>query len=368
MAKQRAARGDQKADAARLLHAATRERVAVATDDLFLPESLGLSERHRATMTSLLARLIRAIEDDLRLSLAAHFEESRHPAVHASLSSVRIELALPILASSLALRDPDLISLLLRRVEEDRVHRMAQLAPRRAGRSLLEQLVRDRDEEVANAAMAILIAQTRRLDRFQEPVIVSPELPAEIEHRLVWTVAAALRVYLITRQNVEPADADQALASAAQDRLAVYDESEGLEARCLQLARRLNALGKLDDSFLSRAVADGSLPLLLAALAVRCTLSYEAAWEVMSDPRGEGPAFLLRACDLGRDQAAPILEALAGSAPPGTEDMLLVRQVELFDRLTAEEARGAITLWQVDPAYRAAVARVSSRRMGNNRG
>jgi hypothetical protein len=45
--------------------------------------------------------------------------------------------------------------------------------------------------------MAVLVARSRRLDRFQEPVLARTELPAELQHRLVWTIAAARRAYLV---------------------------------------------------------------------------------------------------------------------------------------------------------------------------
>lgn len=358
----RVSKRESKADAARLLHAAARERVAAALADLFLPESLGLSDEYRTTMAALLARLVRSVEDDLRGALAERFDASLHPGVNAALVSPRVELVLPILASSDALRDAELISLLLRRVEEHRVHRAARSHAQPEDGGLLLRWVRDRDTALARAAMAVLVAESRRLDRFQEPIIATPELPAELEHRLVWTVAAALRVYLVTRQSVDPAVADAAIAEAAAARLAAYDEGEGLEARAIQLARRLEALEQLSDGVLARMMAEGHFLLLLAMIGLRCGLSLDAVWEVLSDPRGSGPAFLLRAAGVAREEAGPILLGLADAASAANPDGRVIHQMDLFDGMTEEEASAAISLWQVDPAYRAAVGRVGSRR------
>ena len=63
--------------------------------------------------------------------------------------------------------------------------------------------------------MALLVAQSRRLDRFQEPLIPSPELPVELEHRLVWTLRGAFRAWLIERHGIAADAADDALAAAA---------------------------------------------------------------------------------------------------------------------------------------------------------
>src|SRR5688572_30825458 len=106
--------------AARLL-AAARERLSVAAADLALPGPLRLSEWHRATISALLAGLVRGIEDELRAALASRLADRE--AVHAALTSAHVPIALPILEGSPALRDPALIGALLRRAEEHRLHR-----------------------------------------------------------------------------------------------------------------------------------------------------------------------------------------------------------------------------------------------------
>src|SRR5262245_17190851 len=119
--------GKRGTDSARLLHATVRERLLAALSDLFVPVRFRLTEWHRVTMVSLLARVVRSIEDEIRSRLLTVFVEDDHPALHAALSSWHVEIALPILESSAALRDPELVSFLLRRVEEHRLHRAAQL-------------------------------------------------------------------------------------------------------------------------------------------------------------------------------------------------------------------------------------------------
>jgi hypothetical protein len=126
--------------------------------------------------------------------------------------------------------------------------------------------------------------------------------------------------------------------------------------------QRLHYLERLTDELMLDCLRDGHLLLFLAALALRCRLSLEAIWEVLLDPRGTGPAFLLRAAGIGRGEAGPILLLLAGGVPTNNEDDLVARQLETFDGMSQEEARGAISLWTVDAAYRLAVGRVSSRR------
>lgn len=343
------------------LYGAARERLAVAAADLFLPDGLRLTEWHRSSMSALLVRLVRSIEDELRARLALSFPESTHPELNAALTASHVEIALPILLQSRALRDPDLVGLLLRRSEEHRLYR-AMNGPAAVPDAILRELVQDPDALLAEAAMAVLVGRSRRLDRFQEPTIASPELPAEIEHRLVWTIAAALRSYLREHHAVLPSDTDSALAEAAAGCLATHDESESLESRCLMLVRHLERLDRLSNAFIVRSL-EGGLPLLLAAIASRCGLAPDAAWEILSDPEDRGGVLLLRAAGLAHGDAGTILFALSGMVGVNDEEELAGR-LDLFDAVDEAEARGALGIWRIDPAYRAAIANVADAGVG----
>ena len=348
MSDQRPSRSD-KGDHARLLQAASRERLSVAVADLALPEKLRLSDWQRTTVSALLAKLVRTIEDELRTSLADAPLAKRHDALHAALTSAHVAIAAQILERSAAHADPQLIAALIRRAEEHRRFRA-----RTGETALLLELLRDGDEAVAEQAMAIVIAQSRRFDGFSEPVAARTELAAELEHRLVWRVAAALRHYMVERHAVAPAQADEAVVAAAERLLAAYDEGDSLEARSLRLARRLHETGRLADEFVERALGEGIFPLFLAALAVRARLSYASAWEILSDPGGRGAVLLLRAAGIARSHAAAILLGL------GDSEAKVETQVDLFDVTEDSAAREALGLWRVNPGYREALAEVAA--------
>ena len=348
-------RGRQ-SDAARLLLAAARERFAVAATDLLLPDSARLTEWQRLTAAALLTRLIHGIEDDLRARLAAKFEA--YPDVHAALSSARVPIALPILERAQVLRDADLGNVLVRRVEE---HRFWKAHAPAEGQDLLFELVRDRDEVVAAEAMELVIARSRRFDRFQEPDMGQVELPAELQHKLVWLVAASLRHYIVQQHGLSAVDG--IIEEAAGALVASHDEGTILEAHATRLARRLAGTGRLDGAILVRILSEGMLPLFIAGAASLCGLDYAAAWEVIADPRGRGPAILLRAAGVEREEAATVL-LLANSHGPlvsGAEGDATLAQLELYDGLDRASAEEVLRLWRAAPGYRAAVARVSTR-------
>jgi uncharacterized protein (DUF2336 family) len=347
---------DRKSDAARLLLAAARERFAVAATDLLLPDQARLNEWQRLTAARLLSRLVHTVEDDLRVRLAARFEA--HEALHAALASAHVPIALPILERAQVLRDPELTTVLVRRVEEHRFWK-ARL-PEQADEYLFE-LVRDGDAGVAADAMELVIARSRRFDRFEEPCMARVELPADLQHKLVWLVAAALRQYIV--QHHQPGAVDAAVEQAAAAIIADYDEGQSFEALAMRLARRLARARRLDGAMLARIIEDGVLPFFIAGLSVLCGLDPAAAWEVLSDPRGRGPALLLRAAGLEREAAAAIFLALNARGPllSGSEGDAAAAQLELFDTIDDASAREVLRLWQAHPDYRASVARISTR-------
>ncbi|HEX2762874.1 MAG TPA: DUF2336 domain-containing protein [Allosphingosinicella sp.] len=335
--------GGERDGAAQLL-AASRARVSAAATDLALPERLRLSDRQRSALAHLVSRLIGDIEDEIRSALLASVTGAP---VRAALSSAAVPIALPILETSGLLSDPALIALLLRRAEEHR------LARGRDG-ALLTELSGDPEEAVSAAAISLIVAQSRRLDAFQEPLVGSVDLPAELLHMIAWTVAAAIRRYLVQVQNLPGSDADEAVAAAVSRLLAGCDEGDGVDAQALRLARLLGVRARLDDAFVARAAEEGALPLFLAALSLRAEIDFSAAWEILAEPSGRGAVILLKGAGVMRQPAVSALLALAEREEP------VAAQLDLFDTLSDDEARRLVSLWRRDPAYRGAVARLAA--------
>lgn len=337
-------RSNGERDGAAQLLASARARVAAAATDLALPERLRLTDRQRSALAHLVSRLIGDIEDELRSALAAGIAV---PAVRAALSSAALPIALPILEEAGLLADPALIALLLRRAEEHRLARGAEGA-------LLTELAGDPEAPVSAAAVSLLVAQSRRLDAFQEPLLAGGDLPAELLHMTVWTVAAALRRYLVAVHELPAAEADEAVAGAATDFLATFDEGDGVDAHALRLALLLRARNRIDDPFLARAAQEGALPLFLAALSLRAEVDVTGTWEILAEPSGRGSVLILRAAGVTRSAAVAILLAFAGR-----EDAI-APQLDLFDTVSEDEAIRLVSLWRRDPAYRGAVARLAA--------
>lgn len=327
---------------------APARRLENATADLFLRPDHRISDRVRASASATRDALVAAIERDLRLFLAPRLADRAE--LGASLASASVAIALPLLADTQALRHPPLVAILLRRAEEFVLaERIRSVAPQRS-----QPLIDDADPGIASAAMALLIADSRRLDRFGEPLLLADDLPAELAHWLVWQVAAALRHYLCAQHGLSEADADVSVTAAAQAVLAAHDEGRGLYAAAAWLAERLKAAGRIDGTLLATLLSAGKLSAFTAALASAAGLSQDEAWAVLADPAQGGAALLLRAAGVAREEAGTILLLLRG------DEEGAARELARFDACDRDAARQAVAPLALLPEYRAALASIDA--------
>lgn len=347
-------------DPARLLLAAGLDRFSTAAADLHLSEEERLTEWQRLTASALLHGLVRSLEDAIRVSILQH---SGGQAAASVLRTAQPSLARPLLERAHVFQDADLGRLLVRRVEEHRFWKEHSAA---SGEDFLTTLSREAVEPIASEALDLLILRSRRLDRFQEPRLGHEDLPASLHHRLTWMTAAALRHCLVQDFLVPAGEADAGIGEAASRLVDLYDEAATPEAGQIRLAQALLDAGRLEGADLAAFLDEGQLSLFIAALSLRCSLDYLSTWEVLADPRGEGSALLLRYGGVERSAAARILLALnsKGRLFSGQEGDAAARQLDVYDNMTSEDAFQVLQLWRVDPAYRAAIARLSTRRSG----
>lgn len=347
------------ADAGRAADGA-RQRLSTTLVDLFLPGDTRLSDQQRIAMKRILGALVRVVEDEFRQRLIDTLGDGGRPELVAALSIARIEIAAPILERARLLHDPELVAVLLRRADE---HRLATALSRTSdreaeGSALIDRLLDHPEPAIAEAAMALLIAESRRFDRFGDAIVARTDLPAELQHRFVWWVAAALRDYMVERHGVDPVAADRPLVAAATAMLAGYDETETLEGRAFKLAYRLRLEGELDDQLLPEALSEGRLALFIAALGLRAGIEGGATWDIVADPSGARLAVLLCALDCPRDIAGSILLRLA--IADGRDEAELANHLDAFDNLDSFRAREALRPWRVDGDYRRAIAALAS--------
>jgi hypothetical protein len=343
-----------------LAHAAAADsrvqaRLGVAIDDFFLPEEARLDDRTRAGMAAVLSALIDTVEGDLRQHgaklLAGRGETALAAALEETGSSVSSRLA-----EAGLVRDLDLMRELVGRVRQDVLREaLPAVAPDDGERpSLLARLVGLRDSVVAGSAMAVLIADSRRRAAGFEGQLVRTDLPAELHHRLVWWVAAALRERLGDQAGPALPALDRALAEAATRALAAHDEGDRLEAAATRLAAALDAHVDELPELLTEALGDRRPALFIALVAEASGLDYLLARELVLDPAGDRLWLLLRGLELPRETIARIGLALCEGDPRRSLDAF-ADTLDAVVAVSPEDARAALAPLKLHPDYRAAI-------------
>lgn len=275
-------------------HADDRLRVAIA--DFFLADAARLDDRTRIAMAATLGDLVQAVEGALR-----HHAARLLLAREAAPLSAAIEAEEPSIFQRLAqagvLRDPELMRELLGRVQQDLLtDALSGESPDDPDRpSLLPRLAGAADRVISASAVALMTAESRRRVAPTPGQPAVTDLPAELHHRVIWWVAAAIRESMGPLESESQALLDRALVDAALRSIAAHDEGDRLEATALRLASALDPQASELAILLVEALADRRLSLFIALLARALGLDYSDAREIVLDRDGSRFWLVLRA-------------------------------------------------------------------------
>jgi len=334
------------------------ERFSAALIDLFHPGGYRLNEFECVLMRRLLDQLVAAVEDDLRVRLLVAPEVAESEGFCASLGAGHVAIARPILDRARLLHDPDLVAALLRRSDEYTIVKRLRADAVVAENGVLGNLLESDDKRLVEAAMRLLIAESRRNDRFDAPLLAPGDLHVAVHRRLVWNTAAALREYGIREHGLDAPGLDRAMVEAGEAVLAEQTRGETLESAAMILAEALAAIG---DSVLVEALSGARLALYVALLARRTDIGFEAALDIACDPQVGRHAALLRSTGVGRDAAAHLLLTLerATREDQGAGETLAAQWIEIYDALPCEAAREAVLQWRSHNGYYSALSALS---------
>lgn len=345
-----------------------RRQLVQNITDLYLVDSDRLSDHERSMMSDILCKLMQDIEMEVKRQLALQVAElDKVPEeLVVMLGNDDIEVARPILEKSNLLKDPDLVEIVRRRSDE---HRMA-IAIRNGlsaevasalviygDEDVIEALIRNKDAEISQSAMEYLVAESERMDRFQEPLITRADLPPEFAHRMFWWVSAALRQHILLNYRIDQASLDTAIQDAARIAIERQAESEGANDKAMLLVKRMNQAGELDIPFLVQSVRQERTSLFVSGLALMARIPVNMCWRIFSDRGGESLAVVFRAIGMERGDFAAIflliLQARAGGQPQ--DPSILKTIMELYDRIDQRTADAALSYWRRDLGYQSAI-------------
>ncbi|MFL6736926.1 MAG: DUF2336 domain-containing protein [Sphingomonas sp.] len=319
--------------------AAGRGRLSTVRLDFFLNPTERLTEQERALMTAMLHCLVGDIAGEVRAAL---------PAGWAGANDDDSQIIDALTRTGL-LDDPQLMMLLLRRADEERIGTAARARTGHREARAIQGLVSHHTGGVSAAAMALILARGRRRDRFGQCLLGFDDLPKETAERLVLSVAAALRRDLAGVRG--PAAADTELAASADRLIDRHDMSRSIEALTAALVATLDAGSGLSDELLLACAQEGEVAFIAEVLARRAGIYGTVALDELLSGKPQQLMSLLRVAGFSRELGAGLLASLGdllGIEDPGAA-------INIYDSMSADEVRAAAS-WIASPrAYRAAL-------------
>jgi len=314
--------------------------LAQTIDDFFIDEDARLDDRTRATLAVTLAAMVAAVEGDLR-----------HRAARSLAAAGEGAPVFDRLIAAGMLRDPAMMRELIDRTRLDLLaDTLTSAAPDDSGvASLLARLTTSADTHVAGAARATMAAEGRRRGLLDTGRLSHTELPAELHHRLVWWVAAAIH------EQLAESDAGRVVADAALRALGGHDESDRVEGAATRLAAAIDPQPGELSALLTHSLGDRSVAVFVALLAF--ALRFDFAVARLLVVAGGDPLWLaLRAIDLDRVTIAKIGLALSGDVEAFAD------QLDAIVAVDPAEARAALAPLALPADFRAATAALAAAR------
>ncbi len=359
-------------------HAALRQLLGLAQDksrssqralvenitDLYITAEGRLSERERALISDILQKLVRELEFEVRKRLAERFAVIPGAPVDlmVMLANDQIDVARPILQGSPVLRDPDLIEIVRHRTRE---HLLAiamrmPLGPdvtdaivERGDEIAIEALLRNQDAAISARSLEYLVAESERIDRFQEPLVRRADLPPRLAARMYWWVSAALRQAILAAFPVNPALVDDIVEETT--RAAIADSRlQSLDDAARRLVDELIGTQILDERFLLQALRSGRPAVFVAGIAKMARLDPRVVRRLVFEPGGQSLAIVCKALGLERSAVANILLLAQRGMVEAAAPTHVATLMEFFDSLDRTRSRAVLQYWRADAEYIAA--------------
>jgi hypothetical protein len=316
-----------------------RGRLSTVRADFFLDPAKRLTEQERALMTAMLHCLVGDVAAELRAAL---------PTGWAGANDDDAALVEALTRAGL-LDQAELIALLLRRADEERIGSAARARSGRREARVLQGLVSHHNGAVSAAAMALILARGRRRDRFGQCLLAFDDLSPQTADRLAHAIAAAMRQDMVAGHGAAAADAE--LPAAATALLERHDNARSIEALSGALVALLDESGLLTDDLLLASAQEGEVAFLAEALGRRAGLVSNVALDALLSANAGDVMALLRVAGCSRELSAGLLAIvgdLLGIDDPGSA-------IGLFDRMTPDEVRASARWLASAPAYRTAL-------------
>lgn len=361
-------------DLARDASAAGRNALFATVKDLFFESEGVLSERERVLMGDILDNLIGDVEKAVRKELAERLAGRRDAPrkLVVALAKDEIEVAHDLLRSSTVLQDVDLIEIIRHRTQAHQLavamrkkvsEEVSQALADTGDDDVITTLLKNDDAAISRGLMAHLVAESKRIDRFQMPLIKRRDLPPDLARKMYWWVSAALRHHIVENFDVDPTVIDDSVEVAVKGALERDDVGSDRPTEAERFADQMAERDRLTEDFMVQILRQGEVSLFEACFAKATDLDLKLARRLLYQPGGEGIAFACKAAGFKPATFADIFQLTRkGLAAKEPFDPRQVSQAtEFFDRLKQDHAIAVIKRYRRDANYLHALDKIEER-------
>lgn len=347
----------------------SRQILAENVLDLVITDEGRLSDRERALIDQVLVKLVGEFEQQLRQKLAEELADSpvAPQALLEMLANDDIEVARPVLQRSKLLSDETLVEIVRQRTREhllciairDSVSvAVSQALIDRDEPEVIEALIQNPKAEISAAAMAYLVAESRRFDQFQEPLLRRTDLPAQLAQNMFWWVSAALRKQILAEHPIKEYELDTLLESVTSDLIANDDEARRLstENTAVSLAKEMENEQQLSPETLVNLLRKQRISAFCASFSILAKVSFSTINRIIHDTDITPFAILCKSTNIPEAYFSAMALLLQSRHTRKQSAMLPPHVLDMFRGLSAENARITLRYWHSDSALQKNVA------------
>ena len=343
---------------------AGRNSLFETVQDLFIKSDGALSDRERAMMGDILRQLIHEVEISVRKDVAdrlAKRDDAPRELVLA-LANDEFEVAHSLLLNNTVLHDLDLIEIVRHRTQAHQLaismrkhvsEEVSDALVETGDTGVITSLLENDDAEISRTSMEYIVAESKRVDTFQNPLINRKDLPPDMTRKMYWWVSAAVRQHIVENFSVDPATIDDSIEGAAKYRFDGTADGVETPSEAEKVVDEIAARNKLTEEFLLTSLRDGEIPLFEASLARAVGIRVKLMRRLLYEPGGEGLAMACKAVGFACETLTTIfrLTREANTANGPFDSRELDRLTNFFDCLKRKNAESVVKRWRRDPEF-----------------
>ena len=352
---------------------AGRNSIFETVQDLFLQKKDVLSDRERAMMGNILHHLIHEVEMSVRKDIASRLAQRDDVPreLILALANDEIEVAHPLLIHCSVLHDSDLIELVRHRTQAHQLaiamrknlsEDVSQSLADTGDVSVITTLIENEDAKMSNSLMEYLVAESKHVDSFQNPLVSRRDLPPNLARKMYWWVSAAVRQHIVENFRVDPTEIDDSIEDAVKQKIET-DAADDKPTEADEAARHIDDQGKLTEEFLIDLLKDGEVSLFEASFTRATHIPIKLARRMLYEPGGEGLAMACKAGQFSVEFFTKLfrLTRKAQAAQEPIDERELVRLTDFYDCMRTPSVQALVEQWHREPDFLHALNQLGSK-------